>query len=98
MTTAGPAAPEVAGLPPEGTLRRAIADASHERWCGPDHHTCPRECQGRMDRAELDAVAEATRVWVEGQLARKLEKIARAPNPAHAAARMAAKAAGKAAP
>ena len=57
-----------------GTLRRAIADAYHERRCGPIHGLCEPGCEGRMDVEALDAVTAAAKAWADDQARRKLVK------------------------
>ena len=46
--------------PKKGTLRRAVYDASHERYCGPG---CSCPCEGDIDEKLLDAILAAVRRW-----------------------------------
>lgn len=57
------------GRPPDGTLRRALADAfhaaNHEQW-----ETCDIDCGGRLTRHQLVALDVAARDWSTQQVDR----------------------------
>lgn len=47
--------------PKAGTLRRAVFEAMHARWCGPE---CPPSCrEWHPDQVEQDAAIAAVRGW-----------------------------------
>lgn len=45
-----------------------MADAYHARWCGPYTADCGPDCEGRIDRGSLDALAAAVKAWERGDL------------------------------
>ena len=48
--------------PKAGTLERAVFDAMHERWCGPN---CSPSCrEWHPDRMEIKAAIDATLDWI----------------------------------
>lgn len=51
------------GRPPEGTLRRALADAWHSTQCPAWELCADVECGGRLSRVELATLEAAARQW-----------------------------------
>lgn len=50
-------------IPRAGSLRRAVYDAMHARWCGPD---CPPSCQAwSPDLAEQQAAIHAVQQYYD---------------------------------